>query len=186
VLGADHPDVMMNVMHLADLLQHRGDLVPAESLYREAIARGTRINPAGHRLTAEALFGLAAVQLRRGDTTRAEATLQATVAMNERMFTSAERYMYGAVRIQLAEVQMARRDYASAEHALLDVYQVSRRQWGMGNRRTQRDVRELVRLYEAWGKPERALEFRRYVQSPDSVFAGDRAPGADRDTLRPF
>jgi hypothetical protein len=66
------------------------------------------------------------------------------------------------------------------------VLEASRLQWGMGNRRSQRDVRELVRLYEAWGKPERAREYRQYLQSPDSLSAGDHASGAGRDTSRTF
>jgi tetratricopeptide (TPR) repeat protein len=167
--GADHPDVMINVMHLADLLQNRGDLAPAESLYREAIARGVRLNPTGHLLTGEALFGLAQIELRHGDTTRAEANLRTSLAIADRIYGPEHRYMYGAGRIQLAELQMGRRDYAGAELVLLDVFEVSRRQWGMGNPRTQRDVGELVRLYEAWGKPERAQEYRRYLQRPDSL-----------------
>ncbi|HEX3236314.1 MAG TPA: serine/threonine-protein kinase [Gemmatimonadales bacterium] len=168
-VGGDHPEVMINVMHLADLLQHRGDLAPAESLYREAIASGERLNPGGHSLTSEALFGLAEIELQRGDTARATADIHRALAIDERIYGVDHRYMYGGVRNQLAEILIGQRDYADAERILLDVFEASSRQWGISNPRTQRDVGKLVHLYEAWGKPERAQEYRRSLQRPDSV-----------------
>ena len=167
--GVDHPEVMINVMHLADLLQNRGELAPAESLYREAIARGTRLNPAGHLLTGEALFGLAQVELQRGDTTAALADMQRSEKIAERIYGVDHRYMYGAGRIQVAKIDIGLGDFAAAELILRDVFEVSLRQWGLRSPRTQRDVGELVRLYQAWGKPDRAAEYRRYLQVPDSL-----------------
>jgi serine/threonine-protein kinase len=162
--GADHPEVMVNVMHLADLLQGRGELAPAESLYREAIARGMRLNPAGHLLTGEALFGLAQVELQQGDTARAVADLQRSLDIAERIYGVDHRYMYGSGRIQLAEIEIGRRDFAGAELILRDVFEVSRRQWGLDNARTQRDVRKLVKLYQAWSKPDSAETYRHYLR----------------------
>jgi tetratricopeptide (TPR) repeat protein len=161
--GADHPEVMINVMHLADLLQSRGDLAPAESLYREAIARGTRLNPAGHVLTGEALLGLGQLELLRGDSARAEADIQASLDIAERIYGADHRYMYGASRIELAHLRIGRRDFPGAEAILRDVFEVSRQQWGLDNVLTQRDARELVRLYEAWGKPALARAYRGYL-----------------------
>jgi serine/threonine-protein kinase len=167
--GADHPEVMINVMHLADLLQERGDLAAAESLYRAAIDRGMAINPSGHLLTGEALFGLAQIELSRGDTTHAQADLHRSLTIAERIYGVDHRYMYGAGRIQLAEILVGKGDFAGAERILADVYEVSLLEWGIANPRTQRDIRKLVRLYQAWGKPERAEEYRRLLQRPDSV-----------------
>ncbi len=162
--GADHPEVMINVMHLADLLASRGELAPAESLYREAIARGTRLNPAGHRLTGEALLGLGQLELLRGDSARAEAAIQESLDIAERIYGVDHRYMYGASRIELAHLRMARRDFGGAEAILRDVFEVSRQQWGIANPLTQRDARELVRLYEAWGKPALARAYRGFIR----------------------
>jgi serine/threonine-protein kinase len=167
--GPDHPEVMINVLHLADLLQNRGDLAAAESLYREANASGRRNNPTGHLLTGEALFGLAQVELQRGDTAGAERDLQTSNDIAERIYGVDHRYMYGASRIQVAEIRMGRGDYAGAERILLDVFESQRGEWGLGNGLTQRDVGKLVQLYEAWGKPDRAQAYRRYLQRPDSL-----------------
>lgn len=167
--GDDHPEVMINVMHLADLLRSRGELAPAESLYREAIARGTRLNPSGHRLTGEALFGLAQVELQRGDTVAAYRDMRSSQAIAERIYGVDHRYMYGAGRIQLAQMDIGQRDFARAEQVLRDVFEVSRQEWGMNSPRTQRDLRELVLLYQAWGKPDQAEIYRRLLQRPDSL-----------------
>jgi len=162
--GPDHPEVMINVMHLADLLQGKGELAAAESLYREAIARGTRLNPDGHLLTGEALLGLGQLELRRGDTVRAEARIQASLDIAERIYGVDHRYRYGASRIELAHIRAARGDFAGAEAILRDVFEVSRQEWGIDNVLTQRDARELVRLYEAWGKPALARAYRGYLR----------------------
>jgi len=177
--GADHPEVMINVMHLADLLQQHGDLAQAESLYRVAVARGTRINPTGHMLTGEAQHGLAEIELQRGDTASAYRDIASSLAIAERISGVEHRYMYGGLRILLARVFMGRRNYAGAEVVLLDVFETARRQWGMANRRTQRCVDELVRLYDAWGRPERAREYRLLL---------DRAstPGGPADSAKRF
>ena len=166
VAGADHPDVMINVMHLADLLQTQGKFASAESLYREAIARGTRLNPAGHLLTGEALYGLGQVELARGDTTRALADMQRSIDIAQGVFGVEHRYMYGGTRIEMAEIAIRRRDYAGAEPVLRDVFEMARRQWPLDNLRTQRCVRSLVHLYEAWGKPDSAAAYRRYLNTP--------------------
>jgi serine/threonine-protein kinase len=169
VAGDDHPEVMINVMHLADLLRARGELAPAESLYQEAIARGTRLNPSGHLLTGEALFGLAQVELQRGDTVAAYRDMRSSQAIAERIYGVDHRYMYGAGRIQLAQMDIGRHDFARAERTLRDVFEVSRREWGLDSPRTRRDAGELVKLYQAWGKPDSAAAYRRYLQRPDSL-----------------
>jgi serine/threonine-protein kinase len=185
VLGADHPDVLVKVVDLADLLDKRGDLAAAESLYREAAAGGARINPSGHQLTADGTAGLGRIALQRGDTVRGEALLQTALAIFERIYGPKDRYMYGGLLIQLAQVRIARRDYAGAEKLLLDVAEAGRRQMGEQNPRVQRTIRELVRLYEAWGKPQQAQEYRRYLL-PVERSAGQHASESTRDSSRAF
>jgi hypothetical protein len=166
-------------------LDKRGDLAAAESLYREAAAGGARINPSGHQLTADGTAGLGRIALQRGDTVRGEALLQTALAIFERIYGPKDRYMYGGLLIQLAQVRIARRDYAGAEKLLLDVAEAGRRQMGEQNPRVQRTIRELVRLYEAWGKPQQAQEYRRYLL-PVERSAGQHASESTRDSSRAF
>jgi serine/threonine-protein kinase len=177
--GPDHPEVMINVMHLADLLQQQGDLAQAESLYRVAVATGTRINPTGHMLTSEAQHGLAEIELQRGDTAGAYRDIESSLAIAVRINGVEHREMYGGLRILLAWLFISRRNYAGAEVVLLDVFETARRHWGLANRRTQRCVGELVRLYEAWGRPERAREYRLLLVPPS-------APAGPADSAKRF
>jgi hypothetical protein len=50
--------------------------------------------------------------------------------------------------------------YERAEELLLAAYPVLRQVMGEQNMRTELAVRRLVKLYEAWGKPEKAAEYR--------------------------
>jgi serine/threonine protein kinase/tetratricopeptide (TPR) repeat protein len=185
VLGADHPDVLGKVVDLADVLFKRGDLAPAESLYREAAAGGARINPSGHQLTADGTAGQGRIALQRGDTVRGEALLQTALAIFERIYGRKNRYVYGGLVMQLAQVRRARRDYAGAEALLLDGVEAGRRQMGERNPRLQRTIRQLVQLYEAWGKQQQAQEYRRLLQPPVAS-AVQHASDSARDTSRRF
>jgi hypothetical protein len=50
--------------------------------------------------------------------------------------------------------------YERAEQLLLAAHGVLRSERGEQQTRTQRAVRRLTMLYEAWGKPEKAAEYR--------------------------
>ena len=64
-------------------------------------------------------------------------------------------------RMHWAESLSAQRRYEEAERLLLDAYRDASQVQGAGHLRTRQVARELVRLYEAWGKPEEAARFSR-------------------------
>jgi hypothetical protein len=50
--------------------------------------------------------------------------------------------------------------HADAEPFLLEAVEGWRERFGDGDLNTQRCVNSFIRLYEAWGKPENAAEWR--------------------------
>jgi eukaryotic-like serine/threonine-protein kinase len=63
-------------------------------------------------------------------------------------------------RLHWAESLSAQRRYGEAELILLDAYRDASEVQGAGHLRTRQAAGELVRLYEAWGRPDLAAQYR--------------------------
>ncbi|HEX8843353.1 MAG TPA: tetratricopeptide repeat protein [Pyrinomonadaceae bacterium] len=63
-------------------------------------------------------------------------------------------------RIHLAESLTAQKKYEEAEKVLLEAYKDASEVQGASHWRTKDVARELVKLYDTWGKPDRAAEYR--------------------------
>jgi tetratricopeptide (TPR) repeat protein len=180
-LGSEHHDVIQNEIYLADLLVRRGELAAAESLYRKAVAWGTRFNPHGHEFTAQGVTGLAKLALQRGDSATAERLFQQSIDIYDRFVPPNERYEYGGLRSQLARLRIARRDFVGAETLLVAARAAAGLQWGEGSARAQYFSADLVGLYAAWGKPALARRYCRSIQpgTPGTAQAGAWCDPAD-------
>ncbi|MEM7352623.1 MAG: tetratricopeptide repeat protein, partial [Acidobacteriota bacterium] len=66
----------------------------------------------------------------------------------------------------LGACETARGRFAEAERLLLDSYRTLAAQRGEANFRTREAHQRLVELYDAWGQPERAAEYRATATSP--------------------
>jgi serine/threonine-protein kinase len=156
--GDNHPDIATGMTYLAEILANRGDLAPAESLYRTALATQLRAHPSGSQFSALALAGLGRVVLDRGDAAGAEPLLREAIAWHEKKASPVWQYA-GELR-RLGTSLAAQGRHSEAEPFLLRSLDARRAQWGERHDLTLDSVRALVALYEAWGKPERAREYR--------------------------
>ena len=60
-------------------------------------------------------------------------------------------------------------NYQEAEEELIASYEGLSSELGPDHRRTQATLKRLVELYEAWGKPSKAAEYKELIQvDPDS------------------
>ncbi len=168
-LGARHPEAAENVFYLADLLADRGDLAPAESLYREVLGAYQQMNPDGYHMTATLLARLGRLALRRGDTAGAESEFQAALAMFERVTPPEQRWTFGGLLQSLGKLRTAQRRYTEAERLLLEAFSNASTQWGERSPAAQQTAGLLVALYEAWEKPEKAREYRQKLEQADAT-----------------
>jgi hypothetical protein len=164
-LGADHPAALENLYDLAHFLAKRGEYAQAESLLTLEVNGSRRAGPDAEQLTAEALGGLASVALMKGDTSRGLAGLKEERRIYERITPPDDAYRYGGVLDEIAEVYIAQRRFADAEPLLLRTLDSARRQFGDTNPRTRGCAKRLAELYERWGKPDNAREYRRLADS---------------------
>ena len=72
----------------------------------------------------------------------------------------ADHWMVAAARSNYGHCLRRLERYEEAEKILLAAYPVLQGQFGEQHERTQKAVSHLVALYVAWGKPEKAVDYR--------------------------
>ncbi len=154
----DHPLTFVSRNGLASVAVARGDLVRAEALYREVL-EARRLTAEEGDLDAPAeRIGLGRVLIARLKAAEAEPLLREALQIRLR-FLPARHWQVAEARSALGGGLVALRRYPEAEHLLLDALIVLRAHGGMG-REVRATAADLVRLYEATGKPEQAEPYR--------------------------
>jgi hypothetical protein len=167
-LGPDHQETdrvqWMQIKVWID--QGQGYLERAAMLGLEAIARRRRMYPAGHYQIGTALMdlGRGLVLLERyaeGETILAESMATfAKVAPSLPHYPAWAEYWYG---VSL----MGQHRYVEAEAHLLDGEKGLREARSTPPRHYQQAVEQLVKLYEAWGKADKATRWRKELAAFD-------------------
>lgn len=158
-LGAEHNQTNLARVNLARVLTRLGRLEAAEQEYREVLATRRRTLPPGHEDVAVTLDAFAALLNMRGR--HADAAKAATEA--RAIFTKTlgpEHWRTASAEIGLGEALAGSSDYAAGEAILNHACQASINA-GPGREGQARACRSrLARLYEAWGKPDKAARYR--------------------------
>jgi tetratricopeptide (TPR) repeat protein len=157
-LGADDPETLMAVDHLALALQGQGKVATAERLLRKNLDDRRRVRGDRHPDTLVAIDHLASLLLNSGQAAEAERLLCTSLELRRQV---------GSPPAQLAETEVllgrclrARRRYGDAERLFLAAYARLRAD-GVGNPDSLAEAADqLVALYEASGEPGKAAEWR--------------------------
>jgi tetratricopeptide (TPR) repeat protein len=158
ILGKEHPDLAMTLNNEAELLQDMGECGEAVPLYSEALTICRKALGNAHKETALVVARLAgalacdgrpgqAVPLAREGARSLEGQLPVDDA-DRAEGESILGYCLGKLR-----------QYPEAEPLLLSSYKVLLSK-EPGRLRTRRAGDAILGLYEAWGKPEKAKEWR--------------------------
>jgi eukaryotic-like serine/threonine-protein kinase len=160
LLGDGHPDVGESWGNLAELLHDTGRLAEAERAYRQTLAIYTAALPGGHALISGSLLGLGAVLTDRGRGAEAEPMLREALRLRVEKFGSGDRRTAKAQRalgVCLASLGHRR----EAERLLLDSHHTLASATNWYHRTLWRQTtRDLVTLYDRWGRPDQATAFR--------------------------
>ncbi|HEU4629270.1 MAG TPA: serine/threonine-protein kinase [Gemmatimonadaceae bacterium] len=144
---------------LADLLRERGRYDEAERLARASLALRQALQGGAGSDVAQGLQGLARVLCDRGRYAEADSLYRRALAMYQQP-PGEQADGVALTRTLLGSCLVAQRRYAEAEPLLLESYVAHAR--GSAARRpvARQAAAALVALYEAWGRPERAAEYR--------------------------
>jgi tetratricopeptide (TPR) repeat protein len=160
-LGPDHPGTADGKGTLGGALDRAGLFEEAEGMYRDAVSLAERTYGPDHTNTAGALSGLAMTLAHAGKLEEAERTMRRAIAVRLEL-GGPNTPLMAVMNGSLAEILMLRRAYPQAELLLqqsaiiFDSHSIPS---------THADYRQLlerfVNLYEAWGRPEQAEQYRR-------------------------
>jgi eukaryotic-like serine/threonine-protein kinase len=169
LLGNQHPRLAVNLANLAELLQDEGNYAGAEPLYREALDIRQRALGAAHVGVATVRGRLAGLL---ADFARAEEAeplaREAVEALHGKLPTDHPDRAESESILGYCLVKLHR--YEEAEPLLVNSCGVLQSK-EPHRRRTQRALTGVLALYEAWGKPEKAKEWRAKLEAANTAAA---------------
>ncbi|MBK8793061.1 MAG: tetratricopeptide repeat protein [Holophaga sp.] len=161
-LGAEHPDTLATLTSLATFYQKQGRFPEAETCATQALAGRRKALGPDHIDTLDGTAVLGLAYLAQGKFMECEALLRSSLPL-ERQKRPEEWRRFHATSLLGASLA-GQKKYAEAEPLLIEGCQ------GMVARKPHmavpdldylnRAFDQLVRLYEAWGKPEQATDWR--------------------------
>lgn len=162
VFGEENTRVASTLNNLAALLHLKGDLEDAESLHRQALDIRQSVHGEDHLDVIGSLTNLARVLIDTGDAESAEPLLRQALERTPRAFPDGHwrvDFAYGVFGGCLSALGQ----YAEAEPLLLESYPKLAATTGAGSLYTQEILQHLIALYDVWGKPDSAAEYRTLV-----------------------
>jgi serine/threonine protein kinase/tetratricopeptide (TPR) repeat protein len=179
-LGPDHPDTLRSRNHLATAYEALGRRAEAEALRRDALARRRRGEKPDSPLLADDLDGLGHNLLEQGRWSEAESLLRESLAIGEKVIPDEWRRFN--TMSQLGGALLGQGRHAEAEPLIVRGFEGLKarepRIPADGKIRLHEGAERVVRLYEAWGKPEEVTAWKAKLgltDLPTDVFAP--APG---------
>jgi tetratricopeptide (TPR) repeat protein len=153
---------------LASVLEKKGEYDEAEALYREALASFRELRGDDHPTVASTLRGLASLVARlgtppgeqaKGDCEEALPLFQEALEIEAKTFDAESVTSVGTL-VDYGECLAQLGRFEAAEEQMLVAYSRILQAQGEDAPSKVSIARRLVRLYEAWGKPEKAAEYR--------------------------
>jgi tetratricopeptide (TPR) repeat protein len=158
-VGLENWQYPHSLMGLSKTLLLGGDVEGAAEAGREAlrIFRGGRF--ADHPYTGYAMTNLASILAETGEIEDAESSAREALDFLGRRLEEGHWRLAVADGI-LGDCSSRRGDYEDAEPRLLRAYEAVNRVLSPRSSSTRAALQRLVELYDAWGKPDKADEYR--------------------------
>ncbi len=158
-LRRDHPHIATSLTSLAWVLYENGDYQEAGVLFDEA-AEIYRARPGENQTDAtEPLLGTGCILLAQGKASDAESYLRDSFAALRESLRG-RNWLAASTASALGACLAAQHRYEAAEPLLLEGHALAKTLRGADDRYVRRSLERIVKLYEAWGLPEKAAEHR--------------------------
>jgi len=159
VLGNEHPHTVQVMFYEGQLLTELGRPAESEPLLWEVLAARRKTLGAGHVDLVPVLIDLGRACLLNGRSEEAEPVLREAVAI-ARADLPADHINSGLSQGFLGEALTAQDRYEEAEPLLLESNRIIQGAARARATHKRQSLDRLVRLYDAWGRPEQATEYR--------------------------
>jgi non-specific serine/threonine protein kinase/serine/threonine-protein kinase len=157
-LGANHPYTIVFLCNLSELLEEQGKAAEAAPYAREALANARKVLPPTHKDLGTALVQVGSVVSDQGRYAEAESYLREAVSVFTK--TEGDRWRLAWAQSALGQSLAGQRRLDAAEPLLLDGYQGVWQSDAATPAQKQQALRRVIQLYDVWGKPEKAAEWR--------------------------
>jgi eukaryotic-like serine/threonine-protein kinase len=158
-LGDDSMVVGRTLHNMGVVYTRLGEFDKAEQRLNEARDRLQRTLGPEHPEMGTVLRSVGNLRNRRGDLAGAEAVFRQALALHLKAF--GEKHLETASSsLFLGRVLTARKQFAEAETLMLRARTIRQEALGTTAEPTRSTVQELIKLYDAWGKPEKANALR--------------------------
>jgi tetratricopeptide (TPR) repeat protein len=164
----DHPELAFTLCAWAEHLLAEGDLRQAEAALTEALRIERAALPPGHRAIGQTLCALAWVQAQSGRAQQGEQLLREALKICDQTWGS-DHWVAADAESRLGGCLTALKEFDQAEPLLLNSYKKLQAALGTPPPRRHQATERLVHLYEAWGRKEKAKEWRLKFEAEKDV-----------------
>jgi serine/threonine protein kinase/tetratricopeptide (TPR) repeat protein len=164
-LGEEHPDVARTLCYLGVAEDARGHTEEAVAYLRQAADLQHRVLPRDHLELAVTLSLLGDILAQTGKPDEGEPVLREALGIRRRVLSD-DHWQTAVSRSMLGDCHRAQGRYEEAEQLLLPTLRTIADALGPGHELTFQAAQRAVRLYDEWGKPEKADEIRRVWLDP--------------------
>ena len=178
VLGPEHPEVLRSMTYIAEMYEARGQYDKSEPLLKQVLEISRRTLGDEDARTAGTMASLGLVLLNKRKYPEAESILRECLRIRDAKLP--DDWSRFNTQNLLGESLLGQKKHAEAEPLLLSGYQ------GMKTRETRIPARykvlltaageRVVRLYESWGKKEKAKEWRAKTKATSEIPANPFTP----------
>jgi eukaryotic-like serine/threonine-protein kinase len=158
-VGEKHLFTTMSIIYLADNYCEQGDFGRALEEVNRALAIQREILQEGHIDFARSWTILGKILTRTGDTKGGESNLHRALELRTKALKPGH-WRIAETQGALGENLTLQKRYGEAEPLLLDSYKSLESTLSLRDPRARGALRRLVTLYEGWGKPDAASEYR--------------------------
>ncbi|MCZ6836966.1 MAG: serine/threonine-protein kinase [Planctomycetota bacterium] len=160
IFGDDHPEVAQGLNNLASVLSRMGGYEAAVPLFRETLELDRKKLGADHPDAINTLFNLATTVDRMGDHEGAIELFREAIAWFEVAFPSEPHWQQAMAWSGLGSSLKELQRFEEAEQAYLKSYDLFINTLGEEHQRTQKLIELVVKLYEIWGRPDEANQWK--------------------------
>ena len=166
LFGDQHPYIAITLNNLAMTMYKQGHIDEAEKTFRESLAAKRALFGGDHPDVASGLGNLAILLMSKQDYTGAESAFKKAAGIWEKVFPDGH-WLASHIRSGLGECYIHQKRYQEAEPLLMETYPHLKEVLGSDSGYTLSALRKIILLYDTWGKPEKAAEYRAML--PDST-----------------
>jgi tetratricopeptide (TPR) repeat protein len=159
VLGDEAPDSLESMRKLAALLRMQGRLDEAELILGQEVETSRRVLGQDHAETIAALAEMAHLREAQGRLADAAELSRQTVELARRVKLKDD-WQMAIYRLDHGRYLTRMRQFPQSEKSLLESLGGLKTLLGPDHPLAKKATQHLVELYEAWGKPVQAAEYR--------------------------